>query len=76
MRHTLEGIGSSRGLCSSHALEQRGAQLQQTGQSHAGEGLLRVRNRADNGYCAATVVQVGQHRFSTFCRDGGPPAGP
>jgi hypothetical protein len=54
----------------------KGAQLQQTGQSHAGEGLLRVRNRADNGYCAATVVQVGQHRFSTFCRDGGPPAGP
>jgi hypothetical protein len=61
-------------------LEQKPLQQPRAGaegaQSRAGEGLQRVRSRADNGYCAATVVQVGQHRFSTFYRDGGPPAGP
>jgi hypothetical protein len=66
VRHTLEGIGSSRGLCSSHVLEQRAVGAEGA-QPRAGEGLQRVRSRA---------LEKGRHKFSTFCRDGGPPTGP
>jgi hypothetical protein len=42
----LEGIGLSRGLCCSHALEQKGRSRSRGAQSHAGEELQRVRSCA------------------------------
>jgi hypothetical protein len=81
---TTHWRGSSRGLCSSHVLEQRGCNPsrgspEQRGHSRALEkgyrGCAATGWRRDDGYCG-TGRGVGQHRFSTFCRDGWPPAGP
>jgi hypothetical protein len=76
--HTLEGL-EQRPLQQPRAGAE-GVQPEQRGHSSALEkgyrGCAATGWRRDDGYCAATVVQVGQHRFSTFCRDGWPPAGP
>ena len=78
-RRTLEGGGSSRGLCSSHVMEQRatGAEGHDGVEGHRSRGGAAARWRRGDGYCLAGVVHVGQHNVSTFyCRDGGPAAGP
>jgi hypothetical protein len=61
-------------------LEQRGRSRSRGGAVGAegrwSRGDTAARWRRDDDYCAATVVQVGKHMFSTFCRDGGPAAVP